>query len=190
MPWLRLDERFATHPKLAALSDRDFRVWVRVLLYCATHRTSGKLPASSEVTGLDEATRKRFRSLKLLDHRRGVDNVHDWLEYNPPDPTAAERARRYRVTQASRKTSRSKRDEDRDADRDESVTSRARQRGRYRTEPIPKELKSEVQNHRPTETVKLDTLRGATGAPEEIDRISEAAYAELARLHAASGESP
>lgn len=134
MPWLRLDERFATNPKVAALSNLEFRVWVRAMLYCSTHRTDGKLPVSAEVKELTDAMRKTFRSLKLLDVKRGFDYVHDWDEYNPSDPTAAERAKRYRVTKASRL----ERDEHRDADRDETVTSHVGTpaRSRTHTEPI------------------------------------------------------
>ena len=30
MSWLRIDDGFAAHPKIAALSDKDLRVWLRV----------------------------------------------------------------------------------------------------------------------------------------------------------------
>lgn len=45
MPFLSLDEGFADHPKVWALSDNAFRVHVSGLLLCSRLKTDGFLPA-------------------------------------------------------------------------------------------------------------------------------------------------
>jgi len=81
MAWLRLDDGFASHPKIAALSDREYRVWTRLLLYCARYRTEGKVPENAlvEIPQLTRQMLQKFRELRLLDPG---DIVHDWRIYN------------------------------------------------------------------------------------------------------------
>lgn len=101
MSWLRLDDGFAEHPKLLELSDRQFRVWLRLLLYCARFRTGGvvtdvvlrHLRVKNELLSV-------FVSVSLLDENDGVFEVHDWNAYNPTDPSNAERQARYRARQS------------------------------------------------------------------------------------------
>lgn len=125
MTWLRVDDKFPRHPKVAALTDREFRVWVRVLCYCAEYKTKGKLPDSArqEIAGLTNATVTRYVTLGLLDKdRKGACEVHDWRLYNPSDPTAAARMREHR----------------RNARSNDAVTrSRARAGTRARPDPSP-----------------------------------------------------
>jgi hypothetical protein len=100
MPWIRLDDKFPSHPKVAQLTDREFRVHVRVLCYCGEYRTAGRLPPSvwSEVPGLTKPIGARLLELGLWETADdGTMKVHDWAKYNPPDPTAAERMRRLRA---------------------------------------------------------------------------------------------
>jgi hypothetical protein len=103
VPWLRLDDKFARHPKIVQLSDREFRVHIRVLCYCAEYRTEGALPASiwTEITGLTRAMGDRFLEIGLWQKKRtnAALSVHDFNKYNPKDPTAADRMVRYRKRQ-------------------------------------------------------------------------------------------
>jgi hypothetical protein len=46
MPWVKLNDNAPRHPKVAALSDRAFRVWIRALCYAAEFLTDGRLPAA------------------------------------------------------------------------------------------------------------------------------------------------
>lgn len=105
MAWLRIDDRFASHPKIGELSDREFRVHVRVLCYCALHQTGGSIPASAyaEVPGLTRTVASRLVQLGLWDEDSQASpngkpslTVHDWCVYNPTDPSNAERQRRHR----------------------------------------------------------------------------------------------
>lgn len=43
MSWVRLDDGFADHPKIAALDDRAFRIHIWALCYSARHLTDGFL---------------------------------------------------------------------------------------------------------------------------------------------------
>lgn len=101
MSWLRIDDGFAEHYKIAELTDREFRVWLRILCYAARNNgRSGHLTAAMrrEIVGLSVPVTDRLLALGLLDQgdQEGVLAVHDWTTYNPKDPTAAERAKRYR----------------------------------------------------------------------------------------------
>jgi len=44
MTWIKLDNRAIDHPKVASLTDRAFRWWVRGLCYASAFLTNGLLP--------------------------------------------------------------------------------------------------------------------------------------------------
>jgi hypothetical protein len=81
--WLRVDDGFATHPKIAQLSDSEFRVWMRVLCYCARYQSAEVgAGAGTELRGLTAKARQRFTELGLLDNRNGsAPVVHNWKLY-------------------------------------------------------------------------------------------------------------
>jgi hypothetical protein len=117
MAWLRIDDRFVSHPKIRCLSDRHFRVWMRLLCTCAQH-SDGTVDDGliDEVSDLGNATLRRFVDLGLLDEvseNPHVYAIHNWSTYQPKDPTAAERMRNYR------------RNADRNANRDSRAGTRA-----------------------------------------------------------------
>lgn len=84
MSWLRLDDKFARHPKVAALSDREFRTHIETMCWCADYDTEGVISdgAFAAVKHLDEKTAKRFVKLGIWDEHEGVRSVHDWKVYN------------------------------------------------------------------------------------------------------------
>ncbi len=45
VPWVRLDDAFAEHPKVIGLSDGAFRAHVSALCYCNRNLTDGRVPA-------------------------------------------------------------------------------------------------------------------------------------------------
>lgn len=148
MSWLRIDDGFAEHYKISELTDKEFRVWVRLLCYAARNNgRAGRLTAAMrrEVVGLTDAMTKRFVTLGLLDNDdddEGVLAVHDWRAYNPKDPTAADRAKRYRNRDADR-------DEMRDASVTQAVTEtvpRARARARDTVPSRPVSTSSVSEN--------------------------------------------
>lgn len=103
MSWLRVDDGFANHPKVAQLSDKDFRVWMRTLCYCARYQDpSVDAATASEVPGLTTAAIGRFRDLGLLDEMGGMHEIHDWANYIAKDLTGADRQARWRARNGSR----------------------------------------------------------------------------------------
>lgn len=103
MAWLRIDDDFVRHPKIGALTDPQFRTWIRVLCYCAEYHTGGRIPeaAEAEIQGWAKH-RTRYAALALVDiHPDRTWHVHDWNTYNR-DPTHADRQARYRENRERR----------------------------------------------------------------------------------------
>lgn len=102
MSWLKVDDGFAAHPKVAALNDREFRVWVRLLCYLSRYRSETGLlteGAYSEVPGLSpKLAGGKLVEIGLIDEDEdGGFYVHDWEKYLPKrDGTAAQRQARHR----------------------------------------------------------------------------------------------
>ena len=102
MSWLRVDDGFASHPKIAQLSNAEFRVWMRTLCYCARYQdpTIDQV-AISEVPGLTPAVVMKFSGLGLVDPMGNGLEIHDWERYQPKDATGAERQARWRARNAA-----------------------------------------------------------------------------------------
>jgi hypothetical protein len=146
MAWLRLDDQFLRHPKIAPLGDGELRALLATMLYVASFRASresGIVPkiALREVPGLTRQRVDRYLALGLWEScenpHEGLACIHDWHTYNPKDATAAERAKRYRerkdpetVTEPSRERHGPKRD----------AHGASRAGARARTRPVPEVL--------------------------------------------------
>ena len=130
MSWFRVEDDFADHPKTTSLTDGQFRTWVRVLGYASRIRTDGLLETKNLRKTVPKTSKKFIETcleIGLFDAVENAPNlvqVHDWSKYQPKDPTAAERARRYRDKHAvpDRDLEPDDRDANRDGDRDEAVT--------------------------------------------------------------------
>lgn len=87
MPWVRLDDRFPSHRKVALLSDRAFRLHVSALCWASENLTEGKILDSelrviAHVRGMKTAA-KELEERKLWDRIDDGWVIHDFLEYNP-----------------------------------------------------------------------------------------------------------
>jgi len=98
MPWLRIDDGFTEHRKLLMLKRHDRWTWMEIMTYCARQNDGGHVPA-----GISDILRyvtpqflKKCVDAGLLDEDGTGYSVHDWLDYNPRDPTNATRQQRYR----------------------------------------------------------------------------------------------
>lgn len=85
MPFLNLDDNFADHPKVDALSDGAFRLHVAGLCYASKHKTDGFIPAH-RVSRLTRAYRPRHLA-ELMEARMwlpadGGHSIHDYLDWN------------------------------------------------------------------------------------------------------------
>ena len=105
MPWAKLDDEFWTHPKLEALSDRAFRLFMRSIGYASQHMTDGVLSAAALRTlGADARTcRELCTPVPPFDvgvwepigsqHKDGY-RIHDYLDFNPSRESVMDRRRK------------------------------------------------------------------------------------------------
>lgn len=87
MPWVRLDDRFPSHRKVALLSDRAFRLHVSAICWCAENLTDGRigdreLSLITRVRGV-KATAQQLEEAGLWDRADDGWVIHDYLDYNP-----------------------------------------------------------------------------------------------------------
>lgn len=85
MPYLNLDDNFADHPKVDALSDGAFRLHVAGLNYCARKLTNGVVE-KHRVHRLMPVYKPAYLT-ELMDARMwlphaGGYEIHDYLEWN------------------------------------------------------------------------------------------------------------
>lgn len=195
MSWLRIDDTFASHPKLAQLSDRERWVWMRTLCYCARYATdTGKINAPSEIIGLTTPLLAKLERIGLVDRNGdGIPEIHDWKEYNGRTAVERVQARERKQRQRDRE-----RDENRDDERDETVTVPSRARAHDPSPSRPKKRKEanassslspaiiddlqRVYNHWRTERGKTD---------RRYDRVSDKRRAVIkARLRESRSDDP
>lgn len=87
MPWVKLDDRFPSHRKIALLSDRAFRLHVSAMCWCAENLTDGhisdrELALVAKVRGV-KVTAKQLEDAGLWDRTEDGWAIHDYLDYNP-----------------------------------------------------------------------------------------------------------
>lgn len=119
MTWVRFDDGFSIHRKVAPLDDATFRLHVEAIAWCARNTTDGEIQADELATISVRASKARVA--KLVDRKLwhpagqtcGSDRcpasaetgwvIHDYLEYQPTKErikaelaAKAERTRRWR----------------------------------------------------------------------------------------------
>jgi len=87
MPWVKLDDRFPSHRKVALISDRAFRLYVSALCWASENLTEGRildreLPLVARIRGPKNVA-KELEEAQLWDRIEGGWVIHDYLEYNP-----------------------------------------------------------------------------------------------------------
>lgn len=87
MPWVKLDDRFPSHRKVALLSDRAFRLHVSAICWCAENLTDGRigdreLPLVAHIRGI-KAIAKQLEDAGVWDRIEDGWAIHDYLDYNP-----------------------------------------------------------------------------------------------------------
>jgi hypothetical protein len=87
VPWVKLDDRFPSHRKVALLSDRAFRLHVSAICWCAENLTDGRigdreLALVAHVRNV-KATAKQLEEAGLWDRDDDGWVIHDYLDYNP-----------------------------------------------------------------------------------------------------------
>jgi hypothetical protein len=102
MTWIKLDDRAVDHPKVASLTDRAFRWWVRGLSYASTFLTDGVLPPIFWKQ-TPKKVRAELSSGRLWDWVDPNFQIHDYLSHQSSREAVdrkkaqtAERVKRYR----------------------------------------------------------------------------------------------
>ncbi len=88
MPWLRLDDRVRTHPKIVSAGPAAAWFWFCGVCYCREHLTDGFIPEGMLASLAPGVTNGRALATKLVTvrlwHRaEGGYQVHDFLDWNP-----------------------------------------------------------------------------------------------------------
>jgi hypothetical protein len=82
--WVRMDENFPEHPKVAALKADAFRVHVRAICYSARYLTDGVILTSSlSMVGGTSKLAQSLVAAGLWEVADGGYVIHDYLTYNP-----------------------------------------------------------------------------------------------------------
>lgn len=107
MSWLRLDDKFTRHRKVAALSDAAFRVHVTALGHAAEFETDGRIstadlvvmPSLPRGVKLTRAIEKLIEADLWHEDGDGAWQIHDFLDWNPSreDRNAKRNAARERM---------------------------------------------------------------------------------------------
>lgn len=85
MPYLNLDDGFAEHEKVDALSDGAFRLHVAALCLCAKHLTDGivqKRRVSRLTPNYKPAYLKELIAAGMWRTHPGGYEIHDYLDWN------------------------------------------------------------------------------------------------------------
>jgi hypothetical protein len=90
MPWSKLDDRLHENPKVGALSDKAFRLYILSITYSSSRKSRGKLSVidAKTVRRLAEATEETISELVELRAWDRVDDgyeIHDYGVYNPSE---------------------------------------------------------------------------------------------------------
>lgn len=94
MAYVLVDDGMAEHPKIEALSDREFRAHFRAMCWCARRGTDGHVPPQSLRTiGATPKVAASLVEAGVWDKNGdGGFVIHDWDEFNPPtDPEERKR---------------------------------------------------------------------------------------------------
>lgn len=81
MTWVRLDDGFASHPKVLKTSDRSLRAFLVALCWSGNHPTNGRFPASL----ISARAATELVGVGLFERTESDEEllVHDFLDYNP-----------------------------------------------------------------------------------------------------------
>lgn len=109
MSWFKLDDGWASHPKVQAASKDARLAWIAIGLHCARHATDGFVTRKeAELCANSIGTRPKLaldslETVGLLDPVDGGYQIHNWSRYQPSraDVVAAREARRAAAREAN-----------------------------------------------------------------------------------------
>lgn len=99
MAYVYLDDGFAENPKVLAISDAAFRLYIVGLCYANRHLTDGRIPAQLVGRRRTQADQLVKAGLWFTDDPTGGWWIHDYLDYQKP----ARKVREERAKAAEKK---------------------------------------------------------------------------------------
>lgn len=113
MPWFKVDDTFATHPKAIAAGAPARGLWVAAGSWCAQQLTDGHVPDYMLATlGGRPIDARRLVTVRLWEVADGGWVFHDWADYQPSrDRVLAEREASRERQRRARQSASSRRDE-------------------------------------------------------------------------------
>jgi hypothetical protein len=157
MPWVRFDDQYPIHRKVAGLTDGAFRLDVEALCWSARNRTDGRI-AVDDLPNVDRKARTGRQVAELVRRGRwheagyecpsehcppsGPDGwvIHDFLEYQPSsDKVAREKAAKAERQRRWIEARKNGRDASKQASHDASKDAAPGDAAPAPTRPAPKE---------------------------------------------------
>jgi len=133
MVWVRIDDHFDEHPKIATLDDHAFALFVSGLAYCNRNMTDGFIPTPVGLGKLRWCDGKSKKVAAALEQAglwipvEGGWTVHDYDDYQPTkEQIEAERAKKQAAGQAGGQASAQAR-----------ASANGRTRGQAKFKPVP-----------------------------------------------------
>lgn len=84
MPWFKVDDQLATHPKVAKAGLAAMGLWVKAGSWSAQHLTDGQIPARAlPILGARPAHAEALVEAGLWVPIEGGWQFRDWLDYQP-----------------------------------------------------------------------------------------------------------
>ena len=165
MPWFKVDDTFAFHPKIIGLSPSAGWLWTRAGAWCAQLLTDGAVPRKviGALGGAPDDAAELVEAGLWTETDSGW-KFHDWHDYQPTkEAVEAERAAARERQRKARAAAKAARDSERDSKGSHAVTSpdvtRDIRRESRSPHPIPShpEPSSSSAPSEPTLAVVVDT---------------------------------
>jgi hypothetical protein len=84
MPWFKVDDQLATHPKVAHAGLAAMGLWVKAGSWCAQHLTDGFVPNGTlRILGANKTHAAALVRVGLWIEVEGGYQFRDWLDYQP-----------------------------------------------------------------------------------------------------------
>jgi hypothetical protein len=95
MPWFKVDDQLAFHPKVLACPPTSLALWLRAGAWCAGQLTDGRLPAAMlSPFGCRRRDAEKLVEVGLWEHTEDGYRFRNWEEYQPTKAQVeAERAK-------------------------------------------------------------------------------------------------
>lgn len=97
MTWVKIDDNFPDHPKVAGLTDSAFRTHMRAICYAARYLTDGAIPTSVLRSIGPRRAATELEAAELWTKTDHGWQINDYLDYNPSREEVEQRRNAARI---------------------------------------------------------------------------------------------